>query len=105
MNWDLTAIETWEEASAVLTHRRFAVVLYDRDLPGRDWRQTIAELARISPCILLASPVIDDALWQEVVERGGYDVLTKPFDEEHVLFAIDQGLWYSATTAHAAVTK
>ena len=81
------------------------MIVCDRDLPGRDWRQTLQYLAKLSPCILLASTGIDGALWQEVVQCGGHDVLAKPLEEQRVLKTIDQALRYTATTTHATATK
>jgi FixJ family two-component response regulator len=75
------------------------VVIYDRDLPGGDWRQAIQQLAGSQPSrkVILASFVADDYLWEEVIHFGGYDILPKPFRESEVRHVI-QFAW-------AAVTK
>jgi FixJ family two-component response regulator len=75
------------------------VVLCDRDLPGVDWRQAIQQLAGAQNRrgVILASSVVDDYLWEEVIHLGGYDVLAKPFREGDVIHAIE--------FAWAAVTK
>jgi DNA-binding response OmpR family regulator len=65
-----------------------AIVLYDRDLPGIDWRDAIRRLAARHACIILASFVVDDYLWEEVIRCGGYDVLAKPFREEEVTHTV-----------------
>jgi DNA-binding response OmpR family regulator len=95
-NWHLSICGTCEEAIGLLATVRFPIVLYDRELDGLDWRKAIRCLANAAPsaCILLASPVVDDYLWQEVVLHGGYDVLTKPLKDEAVAHVIDQALLY-----------
>ncbi len=82
-----------------LTAQPMPIVLYDRDLPGADWRQAIQQLAGSQPSrkVILASFVADDYLWEEVIHFGGYDILPKPFRESEVRHVI-QFAW-------AAVTK
>ncbi len=82
-----------------LTAQPMPIILYDRDLPGADWRQAIQQLAGSQPSrkVILASFVADDYLWEEVIHFGGYDILPKPFRENEVRHVI-QFAW-------AAVTK
>ena len=105
VNWQPVAIGSWDEALPLLGSDRFAVIVCDRDLPGRDWRQTVRDLAKLSPCILLASTRIDGFLWQEVVQCGGHDVFAKPLEERSVLRAIDQALRHSAATASTSAKR
>jgi DNA-binding NtrC family response regulator len=100
-NWQLALCRTCDEAIVLLATLRFSIIVYDRELDGLDWRNAIQSLAKVAPstCILLASPVVDDYLWQEVVQHGGYDVLTKPLKEDAVAHAIDQALLYWNATA------
>jgi DNA-binding NarL/FixJ family response regulator len=102
---DLIATASWDEAVGLMAEGRFTVILCDRDLPVRDWRESIRELAQRSPCVLLVSSVIDDSLWQEVVECGGYDIVRKPLEGEGVFRGIDEALRYAATTAHVAARR
>src|SRR4051794_21102738 len=75
--WELTVAPNCAVALSILTRRHVPVVLCDRDLPGRDWRESVkCLLAPVSPpCVILASSVNDGYLWQEVVQTGGYDVV------------------------------
>jgi FixJ family two-component response regulator len=75
------------------------VIVYDRDLPNVDWRQAVQQLASGQPRrgVILASSVVDDYLWEEVIQLGGYDVVSKPFREDEVTHAIE--------FAWAAITK
>ncbi|MEO8128095.1 MAG: hypothetical protein ABJF23_01970 [Bryobacteraceae bacterium] len=105
IDWEPVVVGSWDAAAALLEKTRFCVIVCDRDLEGRDWRVNVRELAQLSPCILLASSGFDGALWQEVVQYGGHDVLAKPLEERRVLKTIDQALRYTATTAHASAKK
>jgi FixJ family two-component response regulator len=81
-----------------LTGDQPPIVLYDRDIPGSDWRQSIQKLAG-GPHprkVILASFVADDYLWEEVIHCGGYDILPKPFRETEVRHVI-QFAWASVT--------
>jgi DNA-binding response OmpR family regulator len=76
-----------EELLKVLTNHTVAVVIIDRNLAGKGWRDVVqrASQARGWPCVMLASTVSDRYLWNEVVRNGGYDVVTEPLREEEAL--------------------
>jgi DNA-binding response OmpR family regulator len=98
--WRLLFADTCEEAWTALDTLKAPVILYDRDLPGKGWRQSVEDLAS-SPhraCIILVSAVLDTYLRDEVVRHGGYDVLSKPLREDDVVRTVRLALtyWYSA---------
>ena len=99
--WHLLFADTCEEARAALDKLKAPVILCDRDLPGKGWRETVEGLAS-SPhraCIILVSGVVDSYLWDEVVRTGGYDVLPKPLREDEVVRAVRLAwsYWNTAT--------
>lgn len=63
--------------------RRFRpwVVVCDQILADGDWRDLLNDLQgeRQMPPLIVSSRVADDRLWAEVLNLGGYDLLTKPF--------------------------
>jgi FixJ family two-component response regulator len=82
------------------------IVLCDRDLSGIDWRGAIQQLA-MSPHprrVILASYVVDDYLWDEVIHYGGYDVLPKPFRAHEVIHTI-QFAWAAVTKSLPSVRR
>ena len=107
-NWHLEFAATCESAVNLLRDQQFAVILCDRDLPGCEWRDAMKVLVTNAQgaCVILTSPVNDDYLWQEVIQRGGYDVLTRPLQEQRVLHTIELAwsYWTSATTLRAHTT-
>ncbi len=84
--FDLHFAETCEEACAIANQVAAPVILVDRDWPGTDWRTAVESLASLQhqASVILVSGVADDYLWQEVIRRGGYDVLLKPLRADGV---------------------
>jgi len=87
--------------------------LTDANLPdGRTWKDVLREieatpmaigthqgqayrndkeaelLCGSKPPLIVVDRLADDALWAEVLNLGGYDVLVKPFDEKEVLHVL-----------------
>src|SRR5207248_10638584 len=85
--WRTTFHRTLDDGLQTLASAPRPLILYDRDVPGCAWRDAIGRLVLSSPesCVVLASSVCDGYLWQEVVQLGGYDVITKPLQEEAVI--------------------
>ncbi len=67
------------------------VILYDCNLPGLEWQKGIPRLVSASntPCLILLSDVSDPYLWDELVQHGGFDLLTRPFQRKKVLAMLD----------------
>jgi FixJ family two-component response regulator len=107
--WYLLCADTCEEARTALDKMKAPVILCDRDLPGKGWRETVEGLAS-SPhrvCVILVSGVLDAYLWDEVVRAGGYDVLYKPLREADVVLSVRLAwsYWNSATKTAALSGK
>lgn len=97
--WHITFADTYEEAQRLLAKVQAPVVLCDRDL-AQDWWSMVEGLAACSrqACILLVSKVADDYLWNELVRRGGYDVLSKPLEEAELVRAVRLAWTYWSST-------
>jgi CheY-like chemotaxis protein len=67
-----------------LPRGRFDVVIYDQDMPDEDWRGAVTSLAQASPgsSILLLSTLRQPEIWNEVIRKGGHDILSKPVTED-----------------------
>ncbi len=94
-----------EEAADLAERLGAPVAIFDRNWPGADWRTVVQKLsvAQGRPCVLLASGVVDEYLWQEVIRRGGYDVLAKPLRAEDVSRAVKLALSYWAAASKPAL--
>jgi DNA-binding NtrC family response regulator len=99
--WDLTFARDYQEARRLLEEMRPPVVLCDRDLLDQDWWFGMEGLAACSgrSSILLVSKVADHYLWNEIVRRGGYDVLSKPLQEEELVRAVKLAWSYWTSTS------
>jgi len=101
--WDLTIATSFEDSLDASEKSGAAVILCDRDLPGLDWRAALQKLADSKPAfaIILVSSVNDEYLWDEVIHRGGYDVLAKPLQEDQTVRAVNLAWSYSKERARA----
>ena len=78
---ELHFAESREQAWDAVHRLRAPVILYDRDWPNAEWRTTVQAFSSLPQrsCVILASRVADDYLWQELIRCGGHDLLAKPF--------------------------
>jgi DNA-binding NtrC family response regulator len=93
-------VDAWD----ALNRLNSPLILYDRDWPDAEWRTTVQTFAA-SPqrsCVILASRVADDNLWQELIRCGGYDLLAKPFRTDDVARALKLALSYWSSARAAA---
>ncbi|HET8550553.1 MAG TPA: response regulator [Bryobacteraceae bacterium] len=105
-DWDITPVETVIAARKHLSRHAAAVVLCERDLPDGSWSDILRTTSQMeqSPLLLVISRHADDALWAEVLNLGGYDVLLKPFDKGEVARVVGMAWrhWWSICTGSAA---
>jgi DNA-binding NtrC family response regulator len=89
------------EAMKFLRQTTRSIVLCDRDLQGCSWQQTMLALlsVRRHTCFILLSSVEESNLRNEVVYKGGFDILVRPFRKEQVL-----SLLIGASSRHGGVT-
>ena len=98
--WDLHFVPSFEVARRISDELSAPVLVYDRDWPGTDWRSAV-QLFAAAPhqaCVILASSVVDEYLWEEVVRQGGYDVVAKPLRAPEVARVIKLALSYWNST-------
>ena len=103
--WNVFFADSCDQARSTLDQLQAPVIFCDRDLQGGEWRDLVQVLAS-SPhraCVILISKVVDDYLWNEVAQKGGYDVLLKPLREEDVVRAIRLAWFYWNSTRRASV--
>jgi len=79
----LRKVKTMAEA---LTYMPVPVVVCEDTLPDGDWKALLEESShwRNPPRVIVTSPLADEALWAEVLNLGGYDVLAEPLQSEEV---------------------
>lgn len=86
--WSLRIAQTFAEAEAALRSFSFGVVLCGGHLAdGHGWKDVLNVIHRmpIPAQLIVADRLADEALWAEVLNLGGYDLLATPFEPEEVL--------------------
>ena len=95
--WNLRPAGTFQEALTLLRENSVAVVICERDLPDGSWRDVMSALAPVehAPHLIVTSRLADVSLWAEVLNLGGFDVISKPFYEKEVTWVMDsaRGHW------------
>jgi CheY-like chemotaxis protein len=88
--WNISVAKSSAEAVSLLQQSPVPLVICDRDLPEENWREALAQIAGLpqAVCVLLASAVVDEYLWNEVIQNHGYDVVTKPYRREDLMRAV-----------------
>jgi DNA-binding response OmpR family regulator len=73
------AVRTCQQGLAILRERAVSIVICERDLPDGTWKDIAQVLDMLCdrPYLLVTSRLADDYLWVEVLNLGGYDVLSK----------------------------
>jgi len=67
------------------------VVIAECSLPGGTWKEILSRIVRMTrqPQLVVTSRLADAALWAEVLNLGGYDVLAKPLRDEEVRHVLE----------------
>jgi DNA-binding response OmpR family regulator len=84
--WRLCHVSGYGEAVTYLTRNRVAIVVCESQLHDGNWKDVLLDIRSYSvpPVLIVASRQADDYLWAEVLNLGGHDLLSKPFDDEEV---------------------
>ena len=105
--WQLQFACTLEETQTALRAFPFTVILSEGRLSdGHCWKDILHTLHNMSnpPALIVADRLADEALWVEVLNLGGYDVLTKLFNAREVLHAMTTACHFSADQRQRAAT-
>lgn len=85
--WNIYWYTNRGDALASLQKNAISAVICDRELPDSDWRGVLSRVGNLPhpPPLIVTTSFADDSFWAEVLNRGGYDVLMKPYAAEEVL--------------------
>jgi DNA-binding NtrC family response regulator len=63
------------------------VVISNVEFPDGTWEDLLEPLARLAPPpnLIVSSRLADERLWVDVLNLGGYDLVSVPFEAEEVL--------------------
>jgi DNA-binding NtrC family response regulator len=99
--WQLVVADSPSSAFASQQREPLPLVLYERELTERGWRQIVSLFSRQSPrpCVVLMSRSSDRNLWEELVRCGGFDLLRIPVDRDAVIRTVRAG-WFIWQNQH-----
>lgn len=87
---------SYVEAACQLGGSRIPIVICEARFDGGTWRELLDHST-----LIVTSRVADEALWAEVLNLGGFDVLAQPFDRTEVLRVTDAALRYAGGAARS----
>jgi DNA-binding response OmpR family regulator len=83
---ELITADTCQAAVQMLNDSGISIVVCDTNLRDGTWRDILNSAPNAT--LVVSSKCPDEHLWAEVLNLGGFDVITKPFDKRelhHVL--------------------
>src|SRR5215210_5749215 len=93
-DYECESVGSAEEALELLESGEFQLVLSDIAMPGMSGLELIPRVRELAPDTLVivvsGSQEIESAV--EALRAGAFDYLVKPFDLEHIKFAVRRGL-------------
>ncbi len=98
-DWQLQFTQAFDEARVVLRTAPVGVLISDEHFPGDyNWKDLLHELHEMPapPPLIVTGRVGDSALWAEVLNLGGHDLLAKPFNAREVLHVVTTACHFSA---------
>lgn len=89
--WNLRFAPSFQEAKAALHSSSISVVICNAGLEGgHSWKDLlkVAQAMDAPAQLIVADRLADEALWAEVLNLGGYDLLMTPFADQEVLHVV-----------------
>ncbi len=88
--WRLIDFDSLEEATSPERRALTPIILCDLNLNGRPWPQTLRALraARTRACVIFLADDCPDAMRDELMRLGAFDVLTRPLDRHGLLLTL-----------------
>jgi DNA-binding response OmpR family regulator len=89
--WKLQYACTLRETQTALSAFPGVVISGARLPDGHSWNDLLCEMQTMEcpPPLIVTDRLADERLWAEVLNLGGYDLLTTPFDAKEVLHAVN----------------
>ncbi|MEW5924458.1 MAG: sigma-54 dependent transcriptional regulator [Candidatus Zixiibacteriota bacterium] len=92
--YDVTAVESGEQALAKLSGTHFDLLLSDMKMPGMSGIELLAAVKKATPEleVILITAFADISQAVEAVKLGAFDYITKPFDDDQLFAAVEKAL-------------
>jgi len=78
------------------------IIILDADLADGNWKDALMSLraSANNQCVILASRVFDPYLWDEVVRCGGFDVIARSGEREHLASHLRFAWFWKTRVSH-----
>ena len=88
-----------DDAESLLSHTRTRVLLSNTNFRGGGWRDVLRMVAGLlrPAAVVVASEARDERLWVDVLERGAYDFILKPFCAWELNLILKNGYIHATT--------
>ncbi len=98
---------SWNRALNFMGHVVVPIILYDRLFDITDWQLGVKRLVSSwrSPSVVLLSQTSEDGLRDDLIGRGGFEVLVRPLESVHVLQTLDLALAYFSLPTPRSATS
>jgi DNA-binding NtrC family response regulator len=111
--WHLKSAPKIETVFQSMEQAVLPVLICEVDLPDGTWRGLLhrAEQFPRPPRVVVASRLADERLWAEVLNLGGFDVLSTPFEASEVRHVVAhawaswQSQWRSGSGSRLAASS
>ena len=105
-NWRLRSVSTCQEALTLLRQEAIPVVVCNHQMPDGNWRLLLenAEALPYRPRVIVSGREVNEYLWADVLQAGGYDLLSMPWESREVLKVIALA-WRSWEFANRTVSR
>jgi DNA-binding NtrC family response regulator len=105
--YEVNAVSDGEKALKEIRARQYDLVLSDIKMPNLTGVQLLEQVKKIQPTleVILITAFADVSEAVRAVKLGAFDYLTKPFDDEQLLLAIEKALKYKKLENENKVLK
>jgi DNA-binding NtrC family response regulator len=90
-NWGLLCASDCHDAWRLVHSTPVTVIITESHFPdGFSWRELTEEIGNMeeAPAVIVAAAKENDAVWEQAIAGGAFDVLVKPFHPDDVRRAI-----------------
>jgi len=88
--WMVHTADCLQSALAMLQRHDTSVVICERDLMPGCWTDVLDHTTHLPhpPSLVITSRLADERLWSEILNRGAWDLLSKPFDRNELVRSV-----------------
>jgi len=90
----VTSADGLQDAQRLLSGLTYDLVLVDVKLSDGSWQDLLEFIldTKIACEMIVCSRLGDERLWAEVIQRGAYDLIAEPYEQQQVLRIVQSAL-------------